>query len=409
MDIIPDVAKKKILLLVLDGLGDRECEGRTPLESAVHPNLDELSATGVNGLMYTIAPGVVPGSDTAHLAMFGYDPQKFYSGRGAYEALGAGIELKRGDVAFRCNFATIDSSGRVVDRRAGRIEDTHPLEPAIQKIKLAGAKTIFKSTAKHRAVLVLRGAGLSRMVSDVDSHGLGNLQKCMPLEKGAARTAKLVNDFVKKSHDVLKDAPFNRERRESGMPEANVVLPRGAGTLPEVESFQKRYGMKGACIAGGAMYKGVARALGMDIIDVEGATAGVDTNIEGKVKAAAGALDSSEYDFVFLHIKGCDVMGHDGNFDGKAKFIEKVDGVLGPLMGQDDLVLCVTGDHSTPCELRDHSADPVPLLIANCGRTDGVRMFGEKPCASGSLGAIMGTDLMPLLLGAANRARMFGT
>ncbi len=402
------MATKKILLLVLDGLGDREYEGKTPLESAVHPNLDELSATGVNGLMYTIAPGVVPGSDTAHLAMFGYDPYKSYSGRGAYEALGAGIELKRGDVAFRCNFATMDSSGRVVDRRAGRIEDTHPLEPAIQKIKLAGANVIFRSTAKHRAVLVLRGAGLSRMVSDVDSHGLGNVQKCMPLEKRAAKTAKLVNDFVKRSHEVLEDAPFNAERRKRGLPEANVILLRGAGTLPEVESFQKRYGMKGACIAGGAMYKGVARALGMDILDVEGATAGVDTNIEGKVKAAAMALDDS-YDFVFLHIKGCDVMGHDGNFEGKSKFIETVDRRIDHLMARDDVVICVTGDHSTPCELKDHSADPVPLLIANCGRTDGVRMFGEKPCASGSLGAIRGTDLMPILMGASNRARMFGT
>lgn len=402
------MATKKILLLVLDGLGDRELRGKTPLESAAHPNFDELSATGLNGLMYTLAPGVVPGSDTAHLAMFGYDPQKFYSGRGAYEALGAGIELKRGDVAFRCNFATLDPAGRVVDRRAGRIEDTRPLEPLIQSIKLPDAKFVFKSTAKHRAALVLRGAGLSRMVSDIDSHGLGNLQKCMPLEKKATKTANLVNAFVKKSQDVLKDAPFNAERRKRGLPEANVILLRGAGTLPEVESFQKRYGMKGACIAGGAMYKGVARALGMDIIEVKGATAGVDTNIEGKVKAAAAALDSN-YDFVFLHIKGCDVMSHDGNFDGKAKFIDTVDRHMDHLMVRNDVVICVTGDHSTPCELKDHSADPVPLLIANCGRTDGVRMFGEKPCASGGLGAIRGTDLMPLLMGVANRARMFGT
>lgn len=403
------MATKKILLLVLDGLGDREYEGKTPLESAVHPNFDELSATGVNGLMYTLAPGVVPGSDTAHLAMFGYDPYKSYSGRGAYEALGAGIELRKGDVAFRCNFATIDSSGRVVDRRAGRIEDTHPLEPLVQSIKLpGGAKLVFKSTAKHRAVLVLRGAGLSRMVSDVDSHGLGNIQKCMPLEKKGAKTANLVNMFVKKSHDVLKDAPLNAERRKRGLPEANVILLRGAGTLPAVESFQKRYGMKSACIAGGAMYKGVARALGMDIIDVKGATAGVDTNLEGKVKAAAAALDNN-YDFVFLHIKGCDVMGHDGNFDGKTKFIDNVDRYIDHLMVRNDTVICVTGDHSTPCELKDHAADPVPLLIANCGRTDGVRMFGEKPCASGGLGTIRGTDLMPLLMGAANRARMFGT
>ena len=411
----------KALLIVLDGAGDRalkELRGKTPLEVARKPNIDSLASKGVTGLMYAIAPGIRPGSDTAHLAIFGYDPYKTYSGRGAFEALGAGLELKEGDVAFRTNMATIDDDWRVLDRRAGRyIEGAEGLERALNEIEIAShpeVKVIYKHTVEHRGVLILRGPSLSNKVSDVDPHKVGaKVLKAKPLDNTpeAKITAEVLNEFTRKSHEVLAEHPINKERVKKGLPPANVVLARGAGKLPHIISFKEKYHMKAAAIAGIALIKGIARAVGMDVLEVKGATGGLNTDVKAKFSKALEAL-RGDYDFVFLHIKGTDAASHDGDVRAKIGMIERVDEVLGWfLSGVDlpDLIIAITSDHATPITVKDHTGDAVPLLIAwDEIVSDDVNSFDERACMKGGLGVLTGKDLMNVIANFMGKLEKFG-
>ncbi len=405
--------KKKMLLIVCDGMSDRpvrEFGDRTPLQAARTPAMDAVARNGVCGTMDVIAPGVIPGSDTAHLALFGYDPYKVYTGRGPIEAAGAGIEMVKGDVAFRCNFATVDGNMVVTDRRAGRIkEGTSELAKALSGMIIEDIQMVFKEGSEHRGVLVMRGAGLDHRVSEVDPHREGAILESRPSAPQAEKTARVLNEFVRRSYEVLNKHPVNEARRAGGLPPANVVLPRGAGSLGELEPLEKMFGIRGAAVAGVTLIKGICSLVGMDVVDVPGATGGLDTDYNAKARAALETLES--HDLVFVNVKASDVAGHDGDFRTKVQVLENVDVMLGAILKDlhEDVIIAITADHSTPVAVRDHSADPVPVAISGGGgRVDGVREFDEISTAAGSLGRIRGMDLMPILLGMANRSRKFG-
>ncbi len=406
---------KKALVFIMDGLGDRpiyEFGNKTPLEAAKTPNFDKLCRESQCGLMYTLGRGKRPGSDTAHLTIFGYPIDEYYTGRGPIEAAGVGIELKNGDVAFRGNFGTVDEKWNVLDRRAGRISDVTPFCKALDGMEIDGVKFIIKPGSAYRAGVVMRGKGLSSNVSSADSHNAGDrIHEVQPLDKTkeAAFTASVLNKFMRKSYDILKNMDENKKLKSEGKLQANFLLLRGAGVYPELPKFTERWGFnKAACIAGGGLYRGVGAFLHMDLINVPGANAQVNTNIEGKFRAAIKALKT--YDFVFLHIKPTDSLAEDGNFQGKKDFIEKIDKYVSILNEVDDETLIViTADHSTACELKAHSADAVPILFHAKGiRSDNIGKFGERDCSKGSLGVIEGKDVMPNILNVMGRLPLIG-
>lgn len=402
----------KLMLVICDGMADRpsnELNGMTPLEAAEVPNMDRLAKQGQSGLMDVIAPGIVPGSDTAHLALLGFDPREVYTGRGPFEAAGTGVEVQKGDVAFRCNFATVDDNMNVLDRRASRIsEGTDKLAQAINGMKIEDIEIIFKEGVDHRAVLVLRGPGLHPDITDVDPHDVSHVLESRPNVPEAEKTARILNEFTKRSYDILKLHPVNIDRQSPLRQPANIVLARGSGSPPNVPSFTEYHnGLKGAAVVGISLVRGLCSLSGLDLIDVPGATGSIDTDINGKVKAAIKALES--YDFVLLHFKAPDLYGHDGDAEGKMQYIQKIDQELGKLLDLKNTIICITADHSTPCSVKDHTADPVPVLVYGPGlRHDQVECFNESDAMSGGLGHIKGHELLQMLAGLAGRNPKFG-
>lgn len=407
---------KKILFIVLDGISDRPCpalRGGTPLSSAKKPVLDKLAAEGICGIMDTIAPGIRPGSDTAHLALLGYDPYKYYTGRGPLECVGTGIDMKAGMIGFRCNYATLSPEGKIIDRRAGRIHDTEALSRAIQEgidLLKFGVRVTFRSGAGHRAALALEGEGLTHCVSSNDPKKEGVVPlKITPIRKGERedRTAAICNEFVKQSTKILFDHPINKARVGQGLAPANIVLMRGAGEMGDFEPFQQKYEMPGSVISAASLITGIGKAVGLPHVEVPGITGSQNSNIAGKVAAAVKELETK--DFVLMNIKGADESGHDGLADQKKAFIEKIDPLLEPLLDLQDTIIIITGDHSTPVCMKDHSADPVPVLIRGEGvRMDDVVRYDEFSCAKGGLGRIRGVDLLPIALDLVNKSHKFG-
>ncbi|MBN2518421.1 MAG: 2,3-bisphosphoglycerate-independent phosphoglycerate mutase [Candidatus Altiarchaeota archaeon] len=403
----------KAVIVIMDGVGDRpikELGEKTPLEVAESPNLDEIARTGITGLIDTIAPGIAPGSDTSHLSIFGLDPQVHYHGRGPLEVLGVKeIQLEHGDVALRANLGTVDDDLRIVDRRAGRIETTEPLCKVLDGMTIDDAKVILKPSAWYRAAFVLRGKGLSDRVGPNDPKKVGErILEVKPLDnsKEAKRTAGILNEFTKLSYEKLKELPFNKNRTLEGKLPGNMVLFRGAGTYVPAPTLQEKYGMKSACIAGGGLYKGVGRYLGMDVIDVPGATGRYDSDFGAKVRALKDLKD--KYDFFFVHMKATDSAAEDGNYELKIKMIENMDKALGGLLDFDGL-LVVTGDHTTPCSLKKHSYEPVPVAMRGEGiRVDDVKAFDERSCAKGALHRIKGLDLMPMVAYHMGFSKLYG-
>ena len=411
----------KAILIIADGMADRPIEelgGKTPLEVASKPNLDRIAENGVCGIMDPIAPGIPPGSDTATLAMLGYDPWKVYSGRGALEAVGSGVEVLPGDVAFRCNFATVNDDLVVLDRRAGRIanEDAAKMAASLQKIRLPTAlnvRFLFKNTIQHRAILVLHGPRLSSAISDSDPETTRKrVLEVKPFERSfeAERTAQIVNVLTKEFHRVLEAHPVNRQRAKRRLPVANMILCRGAGGIPRMPTLQERYDIKPACVAAVSLIKGVSGVVGMDLIGVKGATGTPQTDYMAKAKAAVQALKT--HDFVLLHVKATDVASHDGNVKEKIEIIEKVDMMLGHIIDNTDprlTYIAVTADHTTSSVTRNHEGDPVPVAIAGPGvRRDDVAKYGERTCAKGGLNRIRGMDLMPTMMNLIGKAKKFG-
>lgn len=410
----------KIILVIGDGMGDRpikELDNKTALEVANTPNLDTLAEKGITGIMDIISPGIPPGSAPAHLALLGYDPVKNYTGRGAFEAIGMGLSISIGDVAFRCNFATVTDDLIVIDRRAGRYVSESPIfEKALNDLKLDSARdveVIFKHSIEHRGALVLRGSGLSNLVTNTDpgKNGLKVL-KAEPLSDDAAsvKTAKIINEFTLKSFEILKDHPANKIRVFKGLPPVNIVLCRGAGILPQVQSIKEKFNLEAACIAGVPLIKGICKALGFTIINVKGATGGLNSDMRAKAKAAINAVDN--FDLILISVKGTDVASHDGLIREKIRMIERIDEMVGVIIDHidlDSLCISVTADHVTPLSYRDHVGDPTPVLIsAPTIVPDDVKEFSERSVTGGGLGRIRGVDLMHLLLNYSSRSKKFG-
>lgn len=391
----------------------KELGDKTPLEAANTPNMDLMAQLGVNGIMDPIKPGIRAGSDTSHLSILGYDPYQVYTGRGPFEAAGVGVKVLPGDIAFRCNFSTADENGVITDRRAGRIrEGTDQLAQTLNSMELEDdVEVIFKESTGHRAVLVLRGENLSDQISDADPKYDGKkFKEVVGLDGSpeADRTAAILNKVIQKSYELLKDHPVNIKRVENGENPANITLPRGAGAVPDAEPFNDKYGLKSACIAETGLIQGIAHIAGMDVIEVDGATGGVDTNLDN---IAASILENTslDYDFILINIDGADEAGHDGNLNEKVEFIEKVDEVIGKVMEIKDVYFILTADHSTPISVMDHTGDPVPMVIKGPAvRVDQVNKFNERTAASGGLCRIRGSDIMNILLDLMNRSSKFG-
>jgi len=411
----------RAIMVVGDGMADRplrELKGKTPLEAAEKPSLNWVAENGVCGIIDPIGPGVPPGSDTAHLALLGYDPLKVYAGRGALEALGSGVEILPDDVAFRCNFATVDDHLRVIDRRAGRIEtdDASRLAEGLKEIALKEHPKVqirFENTLQHRAVLLLRGPGLSTMVSDSDPQKVGRqVLRVHPLDNTseAGKTAEIVNELTQHFHEILKKHPVNEERKKRGLLPANIILCRGAGKLPDMTLIPLQYGIHAVAISAMPLVRGVCKAAGMRLLAVSGATGTYDTDAVAKANAVVQAVQS--YDLVFVHVKAPDVASHDGKVQQKIKMIEKIDEMMGHILRDvnlDETVVVVTADHTTSLSTREHEGDPVPVAIAGPGvRTDEVKEFGERACARGGLGRIRGVDLMPIVMNLLGKVKKFG-
>lgn len=402
---------KKYIFIICDGLGDLpipELGNRTPLEAAFTPNLDRLAKNGKTGLMYVLGKGVRPNSDDAHLVLFGYDLKKDSPGRGPIEAAGVGINLQESDIAIRANLSTVDKDLHVIDRRAGRIEDCSGFVRELDGIEIDGVKFILKPGTGHRVALVMRGKGLTDKISNSDVHYITEgkvieqweglpVNVIQPLDDSpeAKFTATVLQKFLEIAHEKLEQNPLNMEREKNGLLKGNYLLTRGPGYFKKLPPFQDKWGLSACCIAGAGLYKGLGFLAGMDLIDVPGANGLPNTNVEGKIQAAKEAI--KKYDFVFVHIKPCDIFGENGDCQGKKDFIEKIDTAVDTLE-ETRAVICVTADHSTPCAIKDHSADPVPVLIWEKGKVgDGLEKFGEKFCQKGSLGIIEGKDLLKTL------------
>ncbi len=408
--------RKKILIIVMDGMGDRACadlRGLTPLQYVRTPNLDWFVDHGSAGVCDPIAPGVRPGSDTAHLAILGYEPKEVYCGRGPLEALGVGMDMQPGDIALRCNFATVDPDMEVVDRRAGRIKAPETLEliEALDGIEIDGVECFVRPGTEHRAVLLLRGDGLCADITDADPNEGTHLRLVEGRSEEAEFTADIVNRFMEESYNRLSVHPTNRKRMAAGLPPANILMPRGAGEYPYISPFTEVHNISAACVAGVGMVKGVCKACGLDIYPLPpSCNGGIDSDLITKAKCALDALE--EYDFVLMNCKAPDIAGHDGDAKEKAEVVKRMDAMAGYIKDNmpKDLVVVLTCDHCTPCSLKDHSGDPVPIAIYTPGSVrDESREYSESGCSRGFIGRIRAKDVVPICMDLANRTEKYGS
>ena len=420
----------KLIYLVIDGMGGvplEELGNKTPLEAAETPYMDSLAKSGKTGLMYTVGKSIAPESDVAVVSILGYDPFKYHVSRGALESVGAGLEMSDGDLALRCNFATLAANGNsLIDRRAGRSltqDEADELAEAVNvQVKLESYSSDFKlkSTATYRAALVIKSNEglLSGNISNTDPaykriSGLGVadleaemvLKSCEPLDESeeARISAKLVNEFTRKATLVLNDHKVNKRRIKERKLKANVIISRDAGnTVPKFPSLTQLYGLKFVCLADMNVERGISRLAGMSLVDLPLPSESLEKDCELRLKKMFEVLPN--YDGFYIHIKGPDVPGHDGDFELKSSLIAIVDkyfvGEMLERINLEDYVICITADHATPCKLKAHSDDPVPILVAGGKlRGDGVQKFCERECGMGELGLLSkGTELMPRLV-----------
>lgn len=415
---------KKILYILIDGVADRptaKLDGLTPLQAAKTPNLDAIASDSVMGNVVTVGEGIAPESDIAVFSMLGYRFEEGYVGRGVVEAIGSGLEFHTGEVALRANFATADQSLNLIDRRAGRNltdEEAKSLAEEINskvRFKDPSASFTFRHTVGHRGVLVIRHKiNLKAEITNTDPAyvrmgGMGmakvgessnKVEKCVPLvsDPGAEKAAELVNEFTNLSYEILSKSTVNRIREERGFKPANIILLRDAGDkYPELMSLEEKYGKSFAAIVDMPVEIGISKLVGFSVFQSS------KDDYVGKVNLTLKALD--RYEVVYLHLKGPDEYGHDGMAKEKKESIERIDSeYFGPLMKdlKEDTVVSVSADHATPCDLKSHSDDPVPLMISNSslGR-DGSSRFTEEDAAKGSLGRLNGTQVLSKVLSSA--------
>ncbi|MGC8936779.1 MAG: 2,3-bisphosphoglycerate-independent phosphoglycerate mutase [Candidatus Methanomethylicaceae archaeon] len=417
---------KHLLYILLDGLGDlpvKSMGDKTPLEASNHPNMDSLAKRGISGIVYTVGKGIAPESDVAVISMLGYDPIKTYTGRGPIEVFGSGMVMENGDLAVRCNFATVDDNLNIIDRRVGRSLSTGEARVLAETINHTltleshPATFEFRSTVGHRAVLLIKSeeGPLSGNITNTDPayqrmEGLSTastdfvnrVMKCEPLDGSdeARRAADLLEEFTKKSHEILKDHPVNLIRQREGKPPANMVLSRDAGSsLPNFQHIKDKYGREFASMVEMPVERGIALLCGMDLVELPLPTGDHALDYKKRAELASELVDT--YGAVYVHIKGPDEPAHDGNCEGKKRAIERIDEhFFGNLdLDLSKIVIAVTSDHATPCALKAHSGDPVPLMVAGGGiKKDGTEAFGESQCAKGSLGTMNGQEVLSKIL-----------
>ncbi|MGD8621910.1 MAG: 2,3-bisphosphoglycerate-independent phosphoglycerate mutase [Anaerolineales bacterium] len=386
----------KVLLYVLDGLGGLpdDDSGLTELEAANTPNMDRLAEEGICGLQVPVASGITPGSGPGHLGLFGYNPLKYIVGRGVLSALGINFDLQPGDVAARGNFCTVDENGIVQDRRAGRIPSEKGEELCAllsEKVQIDDVEVFIKPVKEYRYLLVLRGEGLSGEIEDTDPQDVGEAPlDPRPRSPEAEKTAEYVRQFIEQAKEILAEQH-----------PANMVLTRGFSTHPDWPDFEEVYKLRAAAFAQYPMYRGVAKLVGMQVEDA-------GKSLEEEMQAVRNQWDN--YDFFFVHVKPTDSAGEDGDYDKKKAIIEKADELLAELLELDPDVVLVTGDHSTPSQMKYHGFQPVPVVLrAKYCRPDEVKRFGETACRAGGLGPrIPSYELMPLAMANAGRLEKFG-
>ncbi|HXV78743.1 MAG TPA: 2,3-bisphosphoglycerate-independent phosphoglycerate mutase [Candidatus Binatia bacterium] len=387
----------KIVYLVLDGLGGLPdpTHGRSELQIANTPNLDRLARSSSCGMLEMVGPGITPGSGPGHLSLFGYDPLTYPVGRGVLAALGIGFDLKPGDVAARVNFATIDSAGKISDRRAGRITtktNRSLCERIRDEVKLeCDGEFFFETVRDYRAVLILRGDRISGEVDDTDPQKTG----VFPAEpqskiREGARTVQIVRSLVDQARKIL-----SQEEK------ANMILLRGFSRYTPIRSLEERFRLKSICLADYPMYRGLSRLLGMEL-------ASLPASLENAFEPLHRAY-GEDFDFYFLHVKQTDSAGEDGAFARKVSAIEQVDALLPRISELDADVMVITGDHSTPSIMASHSWHPVPVLLCSkFSRNQPVERFDEDNCMRGALGLRPALDLMGLALAHAGRLQKYG-
>ncbi len=386
--------ESKLVMVVADGIGGLPVRGKTELEAAKTPHLDRLVHQSICGLIDPISYGITPGSGPSHLALFGYDPFRYEIGRGVMEALGIGLTLTEDDLTARGNFATIDENGIIVDRRAGRIStETNQkvcrfLQNEIQEVK--GVRVSVYPGKEHRFVILFQGKGLRDELTDADPQKDGKEVKATEsLTTEAQATAEVVNAYLKRAIEVLR--PFHP---------ANAILLRGFSKIPNIPSMFERFKLKAAAIATYPMYKGLARLVGMDVLET-------GETLRDQVETLQKNYD--RYHFFYLHFKRTDSTGEDGDFKKKVKAIEELDRIFPSLLKLKPDVLVVTGDHSTPAVLKSHSWHPNPILLySRYERPDGLRRFTERQCQKGQLGRFPATEIIPLMLASGLRLKKFG-
>lgn len=390
--------ESKIVMIVLDGVGGLpNASGKTELESANTPNLDALARGSACGLHIPVAHGITPGSGPGHLGIFGYDPINCQIGRGILEALGLGMEVRKTDVAVRCNYATI-KEGVITDRRAGRIptEQSKKLTEKLQKEikKIDDAELIFAPGMEHRFAVLMRFpddlASDADMINDTDPQKEGKAPvPPAALSKNAGRVSKIAEKLISKVQAILK----NEEK-------ANFILTRGFSNMPHIPNFDEAFGLNALAVATYPMYRGLARLVGMETPSLEGSVEDEITFLKQRY---------NEYDFFFLHVKKIDSYGEDGNFEGKAARIEEFDKLLPQILNLKPDVLVITGDHSTPAIMKGHSWHPVPVLLKSPYVLGGIcNTFSERECVKGELGIFPALNIMPLALAHAGRLKKFG-
>ena len=386
--------QSKIVMLVCDGLGGlaHPDTRKSELETADIPNLDKLAGVSATGLSIPVLPGIAPGSGPGHLALFGYDPVKYLIGRGVLEALGTGVDLEPGDVAARGNFCTVDSSGIITDRRAGRIstEESGPLVEMLDRIIVPGVKTSVYTVKDYRFVLKLSGASLSDQITETDPQRVGASPLiAKPVSSKGAITAEAVNTFVTEAQQVLAEHP-----------KANMLTLRGFSVLPQLPSMNQRYLLDPAAIAAYPMYRGLASLLGMNVIPT-------GTTFEEEVATMRQHWD--EHDFFFIHYKPADAAGEDGDFDSKVRTLEQLDRHIPELLSMKPDVFIVAGDHATPSLMASHSWHPVPFLLhSKLTLGEGVTSFNERTLATGSLGRFQAEHIMLQAMAHADKLTKFG-
>ncbi|MFZ1947477.1 MAG: 2,3-bisphosphoglycerate-independent phosphoglycerate mutase [bacterium] len=383
----------KMVLVVVDGLGGlpRPETGKTELEEAHKPELDRLAAESALGLIDPISPGVTPGSGPAHLGLFGYDPVKFEIGRGILSALGIGFDVRPSDLTARGNYATLDERGVVADRRAGRIstETNAEISALLDGMKIGSTVAYVRPEKEHRVAVIFRGGTLSDRIADSDPQTVGEKPlRVRPLAAGARATAAMVGAFLTKVAVKIGKRP-----------QANAILLRGFSKRPVLPHFNARFELDACAIASYPMYKGLARLVGMHVVE------GLES-VEAEVEALERAW--ADFDFFYFHYKKPDSRGEDSDFRGKVAAIEEFDAHLARIARLSPDVLVVTGDHSTPSVMGGHSWHPVPLLLRSRWVIPDGTAFTERLCARGNLGRMRSVEVLPLMMANARRLDKYG-